>query len=467
MKSIRSQINLTILIGLFIVNCLTGYFSYLHSKEELEELFDAEQAQLARIIESLVSKHLSLDSDTRYLTDVPILDEVDKQVVQGHRYEKKLAFQVWDNEGNLRIMSKNAPIYPLSAHTSGFSQITYQNTTWHIFTLYVPSEDIWVHTAQRDDVRQELINLLVWSQLWPLALISLLIAVLVIVLVSVGLAPLQKFSRQLDKFNLNQMNHFPDPKIKELQPVHNSLNLLIEQVRLSIAREKSFSADAAHELRTPLAALRVHAQNIELTSQLDKHASQSLKKMLLSVDRMAYMLEQLLQLNKLENQMSYPLDEQCELRQIAIEVISELPPSIARDYQIALIGENCSVRGNARLISILLRNLIENAYKYSPKYSDITVSLKQDGHKVYLSVSDQGVGMTAEQKQHARERFYRVPGHIEYGAGLGLSIVSRIVQLHRAKMKLLDNPEHIGLTCQITFNAIATNSIVHLAAHAN
>ncbi len=451
MKSIRHRIYLTIICGVVAINLLTIVFSYLHTQEELEELFDAEQAQLARLLESLITKHFSLDHDTRYTTNVPVLDEIDKQLALGHRYEKKLAFQVWDSEGNLRMMSKNAPLYPLTAKTPGYSVINYQGTRWHIFTLYVARSDIWIHTAQRADVRQELIDYLVLAQVWPVVLISLVIAALVVLLVRSGLKPLQNLSDALSECDVNQLDPLPDTRINELQPIQQSLNLLIRQVRDSILREKSFSADAAHELRTPLAAMRVHAQNLELDSDLSEQNKNSLKKIILSIDRMAHTVEQLLQLNKLENQQAYLLNESVDLQQIAIEVIAGLPPNVISGYQFELKSEPLKIVGNSGLIAVLLRNLVENAYKYSPENSNIDIQVYQHKQEVVLDVSDSGAGLTEQQKQDVTKRFYRVTGSVQFGAGLGLSIVNRIVNLHKAELLFLDNPVHQGLLVRVIF----------------
>jgi len=156
-------------------------------------------------------------------------------------------------------------------------------------------------------------------------------------------------------------------------------------------------------------------------------------------------------LNKLENQQAYLLNESVDLQQIAIEVIAGLPPNVISGYQFELKSEPLKIVGNSGLIAVLLRNLVENAYKYSPENSNIDIQVYQHKQEVVLDVSDSGAGLTEQQKQDVTKRFYRVTGSVQFGAGLGLSIVNRIVNLHKAELLFLDNPVHQGLLVRVIF----------------
>lgn len=331
------------------------------------------------------------------ITEVPSLADDTRSAI-GHHYEQKLAFQVWDSHGNLWMMSKNAPLYPLSAQSPGFSKINYDDANWFVFALYSTSTNSWIYTAQLEEVRNELIGLIVADQLIPSVLASLVVLVLIVFAVYFGTRDITKFSTEVASRGSSDLSAIEIEIPEELEPIRKSVNALMQQIQQAISREKSFNADAAHELRTPLAALRVQVQNMSFSDPQNTGRNEHIRKMLLSIDRMAHTVEQLLLLNRLDAHKLYPLDEDVNLLVVAREVISDLSLEVLEKYRFSVDGNDAVIKGNHNLLVNLLRNLVENAYKYSPEQTSVRIQIMQDESVATLEVIDSGPGLTDEQK---------------------------------------------------------------------
>lgn len=450
MKSLRKKTIIFVFLAMALKDIVAGVYIYLDTEEEIEELFNAEQAQLARVIDSILKRGLLPGDEQSLITEVPSLADDTRSAI-GHHYEQKLAFQVWDSHGNLWMMSKNAPLYPLSAQSPGFSKINYDDANWFVFALYSTSTNSWIYTAQLEEVRNELIGLIVADQLIPSVLASLVVLVLIVFAVYFGTRDITKFSTEVASRGSSDLSAIEIEIPEELEPIRKSVNALMQQIQQAISREKSFNADAAHELRTPLAALRVQVQNMSFSDPQNTGRNEHIRKMLLSIDRMAHTVEQLLLLNRLDAHKLYPLDEDVNLLVVAREVISDLSLEVLEKYRFSVDGNDAVIKGNHNLLVNLLRNLVENAYKYSPEQTSVRIQIMQDESVATLEVIDSGPGLTDEQKQLVTDRFYRISDRQGYGTGLGLSIVKRIIDLHSASLQLLDPPSGSGLICRVTF----------------
>ncbi len=449
--TIRQKIVLLIFCGMLVTDAVVVFYIYHDATEEIEELFNAEQAQLARMIDTILERGLLPEEQNSMVVDVPALSDSTHSAV-GHHYEEKLAFQVWDSEGNLWMMSRNAPLYPLSAQTPGFSKVNYGGSVWYIFSLYSAKSNSWIYTAQLEEVRSELIDLIVHDQLIPLLVANIVILLIVIFSVQYGMRELEKFSQAVKGRGSHDLSSIDLELPKELEPIKSSVNSLLKQIQVALDKEKSFNADAAHELRTPLAAMRVHTQNLDLMGKLDNEASGSLKKIILSIDKMSHTIEQLLFLNRLVGYKHYVLDEKVDLHRLARVVISELPSDTLSEYDFSVDGVSASIKGNENLMHNLIRNLVENAYKYSPSGSKVIVRTSVVASSAVVEVIDFGPGLNDEQKKRVLERYYRISDNQNYGTGLGFSIVSRIVELHGGVLKLEDNDSGAGLVTRISFD---------------
>ena len=466
MGSIRGRTLLLVILLLSVTTSLLTYKSFRDARHEIEELFDARLAQSARLLEGML--HGNESAATRQAMQLA-LDEAaetadaDEQTT-GHPYESKLSFQVLDQHGAVRLESAKAPrdalakllaqvggesldasVNPLQALTSqlpGFHDLTLGNYVWRVFMLHEPEKGFWILVGERDDVRGELVQKIVFRSLITEILGLPMIALLVWFAVGVGLKPLARMAeilRQRDPDSLAPLALAPLPH--ELEPMNAALNRLLLQVNQLLGREKRFIADAAHELRTPLAVLRIHTQNaLQASDAADR--DQALGQLEQGIERATRIVAQLLTMARLEP-AAVPMDRATvDLAVFLRNELAELTP-LALDRQQELTFEldeaaDYHLRADAPSLGILLQNLLSNAVQHTPAGGLIKVALLAEPQSICLLVEDSGAGVPVEQREKLFERFYRQG--CGQGAGLGLSIVQRIVELHGGEIMLLDAP---------------------------
>ncbi|MCW3147156.1 ATP-binding protein [Stutzerimonas stutzeri] len=457
-RSIRQR-TLALLLGTLLVSLsLISWQSYRDARHETEELFDAQLAQSARLVQGLVMREMNPQARhaLQEALDAAVNARRD-QGVPGHNYETKLGFQVYAADGSTVLQSAGAPDgalqqllapvgdsspSPFARLPGGYHDVVLDGRDWRLFLLQDREDDLWVLVSERGDVRGELVSKIARRSLLPDLIGLPLLALLIWLAVGWGLRPLARMAQLLksrDPDNLAPLLLAPLPQ--ELEPVAASLNRLLQQVHQLIEREKRFIADAAHELRTPLAVLRIHAQNAQQAQNEDER-EEALEQLVVGVDRTTRVVTQLLTLARLEpnaQQLSLaPLD----LRALTRETLAELTPlAIAREQELTLeVDEqvDCRLNGDAASLATLLQNLVSNALDYTPRGGRIEVQLQGDANQLMLDVADSGPGIAAELRPQLFERFFRLGDG--QGAGLGLSIVARIAELHGATIELLDSP---------------------------
>lgn len=453
MMSIRRRIIQFLIGGLLIVNIFAGSYIYHHTQNEIKEVFDAEQAQVARIIDQLISETSISDWQDLSISLVPDI-QGSHYTQLGHEYERKIAYQVWDLEGNLLLLSENAPYYPLAANASGFSKTEYEGRTWHIFSLYSNTQKKWIFTAQLGETRDELIALITVDQLVSMFVVNILVLVIVVVGVIFGTRPIEALSRELALRDGGNLSKIDIPLSKELLPIKDSVNRLLERVEGALHLEKSFSADLSHELRTPLAAIKIHAQNIELKESLSEESAHSLRRMIAGIDIMSKTIEQLLLLGKIEAESHSMMQERVGLLSLLKNLFTMLPAQLHKKNELELSGEDVSVLGSYALLTALFRNLIENASKYSGEGTKISIKLGKKEGEAIVEITDCGPGMTDEQKVNSIKRHYRVSDTQAYGSGLGLAIALKIVELHKGALEFKDPSSGKGLVAFVTIPCI-------------
>ncbi|MFL0799472.1 MAG: sensor histidine kinase N-terminal domain-containing protein [Agarilytica sp.] len=456
MKSIRYRIISFLLLSLFFINLVSGYYIYRDTQDEVEEIFNAQQAQVARTIDQLITDTMISDRRATSITKVPTIDEPADHSILGHHYEKKIAYQVWDVNGNLLLMSENAPLHPLSATAPGYSHIEYDNSSWHIFALYSNSAKKWIYTAQKAEAREELIELITRDQLVTMLVVSVLIIVVVVIGVIFGTRPIEMLSREIAIRDGNNLDEIDMPISKELLPIQHGVNRLLGRIDETLKQEKSFNADLSHELRTPLAAIKIHAQNLELKETLSEDGRLSISRMGRGINNMSKTIEQLLLLNSIDKNKRELMREEVGLYELAKDVIALLPSEMHKKHNIELVGTNAYVLGNRTLLNALLLNLIENASKYSNEGSHILVNTSENNNAAILEVIDTGPGMTEDQKENSIKRHYRVSDTQSYGSGLGLFIVKKIVDLHLGSLAFLDRENEEGLIARVSLKKLDT-----------
>jgi len=454
-RSIRNR-TLVLVLGILLLSLsLISWRSYRDPRHEIEELFDAQLAHSARLVQGLVMREM--DPQAREALQQALDAAVNArrdQSVPGHDYETKLGFQVYAADGSSLLQSAGAPngalqqlagtdsTSPFGRLPGGYHDVILDGHAWRLFLLQDREDDLWILLSERGDVRGELVGKIARRSLLPDLIGLPLLALLIWLAVGWGLRPLAGMAQLLkrrDPDNLAPLLLAPLPQ--ELEPVAASLNRLLQQVNQLVEREKRFIADAAHELRTPLAVLRIHAQNAQQAgSETDR--DEALRQLLAGVDRTTRVVTQLLTLARLEPSARRLGLAELDLLPLCRETLAELTPlALARGQELTLDADeqgDFHLSGDAASLATLLQNLVGNALQYTPDGGQVQVSLHGLDDALLLRVDDSGPGVPMAQRDKLFERFYRQGDG--QGAGLGLAIVARIAELHGASIELADSP---------------------------
>lgn len=265
-----------------------------------------------------------------------------------------------------------------------------------------------------------------------------------------GLTPLNEIARELANRSPLRLDAVtPQEAPQEIRPLLDALNALFGRVSGALDQERRFTADAAHELRTPLAAIVAQAQ-VANRARDAAERDQALAQIATSGRRAARLVEQLLILARLDPAAGVVMT-QVPLADLAAEVCAD-HGGMALDKHITLeldAPPGIHARGNADLLRMLLRNLLDNALRYTPAGGKVGVGMTAQAGVVRLNVSDSGPGIPPDQRENVMRRFHRLAGQETAGSGLGLSIVARIVELHGAQLLLREAENNHGLRVQI------------------
>jgi signal transduction histidine kinase len=297
--------------------------------------------------------------------------------------------------------------------------------------------------------REEIVEALGDSLVWPLAAALPALAAAIWLGVGSGLRPLRELRAQLARRGVADLSPFDNSRTpQEIEPLVAELNRLFGRIEAALQRERRLTADAAHELRTPLAVLSTHAQVARRAADAAAR-DEALDALVAGAERAARLIEQMLTLARLESGQPQGESRRVELRAIARDVLAELAPrALQKKLDIALDeGPPAEVHAHPGLLAVLVRNLVDNAVRYTPAGGRVRVAVRAPGT---LEVRDSGPGVPAEELPHLGERFHRLAPQAESGSGLGLSIVLRIAELHGAKARFAPGPEG-GLAVTVSF----------------
>jgi two-component system, OmpR family, sensor histidine kinase QseC len=413
------------------------------ARREIDQLLDSHLAQAAAL---LVMQQAQAADDDETL-DAPIL----------HPYAPKVVFQIF-HEGRLGMHSANAPAQPMvpPQETSGFWTVQIDGKAWRVFATPGVQHDVEVYVGEQIDSRTSILLAVMRSAFWPMAVALPVLALVTWWAVRRGAAPLRDLGRMLARRDPRaldpvQMNRAP----QEMQPMLDALNRLFDRIQAVLGAERRFTADAAHELRTPIAAIKAQAQvaMAEDDAGLRRHA---LLGLLEGCDRAVHLVDQLLLLSRLE--AGAPTDSAAvDLGTLAKRVVADIAPqSIGKLQQLELDApETCVVLGNEVLLASLIRNLVDNAVRYSPARARIVVSLSRRNERVVLGVEDGGAGLSHDDLRRLGERFFRAQGNGQSGSGLGWSIVQRIASAHGAEIDVGRSRVLGGLRVEVSFAELA------------
>jgi signal transduction histidine kinase len=305
------------------------------------------------------------------------------------------------------------------------------------------------HSEARE-AREEIVEALGEALVWPLAAALPALAAAIWLGIGSGLRPLRELRAQLARRGVADLAPFDNSRTpREIEPLVAELNRLFGRIEEALQRERRLTADAAHELRTPLAVLSTQAQVARRASS-DALRDEALDALVAGAARAARLIEQMLMLARLESgQVEGPL-QHVDLQGLAREALAELAPrALEKNLDVALEeGSAAAADGHPALIAVLLRNLVDNAVRYTPPGGRVLVAVRAPAE---LEVLDSGPGVAAAELPRLGERFHRLAPQGESGSGLGLSIVLRIAVLHRARVCFAPGPGGIGLAVRVAF----------------
>jgi len=358
--------------------------------------------------------------------------------------------QIWGPDGTQVFRSARAAL-PERA-VLGFSDALVNGTRYRVYSLQTPLQTVQI--AQDMDARQARARTLALRATLPMALMAPILMLAVGLIIARSLAPIERMRRNVAGRADDDLSPLPETGLPdEVRPLVRELNLLFDRVGSAFEARKNFVADAAHELRSPLTALKLQTEALRRAT--DEGARETaIARLQQGIERSIHLVGQLLMLARQESGEEapappVPVDLEGLVRQC---IAGALARAQARGIDIGVAQSGpASVTGQPAALRILLGNLVDNAIKYAPEGGQVDVSLEQrDGH-VLLSVEDNGAGIAAHERERAFDRFYRVSGTAADGSGLGLAIVKTIAERHGAIVELDSSPRLGGLRASVRF----------------
>lgn len=434
MKTIRRQL-LVGLLGATVV-CVLGAGALLYRSLRMEtyELADLQLRQLA----------VALPNEFAPDTGLPAAEDPEEEFV----------LQAWDEQGMEVHITHGLPVLPRYS-VSGFTTVKVYDHHWRVYGEQRRGR--YVQVAQPVAVRNKLAAEMALRSGAPLILFALVLGLLVVVVVGRALRPLDRMAQAVQGRSPSALEPLPtDDLSPELKPVALALNALMQQFEEALAAQRSFVADAAHELRSPLTALKLQLQLVERAPN-DEARALALAKLDERLDRSTHLVRQLLSLARHETAMTAAQHKPVDLGRLLAEAVADHSTlAESRDIDLGIEAPRAVViEGDADGLRVLLNNLVDNALRYTQRGGRVDLQADYDGERPLLRVRDNGPGVPAEYRSRLFDRFFRPDGQQVWGAGLGLSIVRNIADHHHAEIALSEGDAERGLSVTVLFPATA------------
>ncbi|MGB1091208.1 MAG: ATP-binding protein [Oceanobacter sp.] len=457
--SMRQQLWLTLTLTLLVTLFINSGLDNLVVRHEVDEVFDAHLVTTTRVVKTLVTR--LRDSHPEQSLDEVLVDlfaELDQVPERAQRYEKKLLLQIWSDDGrHLLFQSPQSPVQIMAPLEPGLHTLEARYQQGHVFVTHIDDIDAWLMVGEQSDARDEIAEVMLGILLVSGVLALILAGLMTRAAIDYGLRPLGALRERLQERTLENLESVQlNPEPQELKPVLDSLNQLFGRLRQGIERERRFVADAAHELRTPLAVTKLEAQQLQRLAR-EQGMEHQLDGLMAGVERGNRIVEQLLLLARLErNGMSNLPAEQCQTLELA-ETVRRL---LAEQYQ-ALSQEGAEldvqlddqlgrVSIDPVLLGVAMQNLLINGARYGG--GQLTLSSIKDSAtgRLGIRIRDQGPGVAQDLLAQLTEPFFRNGLNDGKGAGLGLSISQRIMQamggdLELANVQQMESESDTGL----------------------
>lgn len=417
MNSIRRTLLIWLSVGLSAGIFGTFCLVYLQARGQANDLFDYQMKQMVASLPHQAYAPLAASRD-----DDPNLQE-------------DIVIQIWDQTG-VRIYQSHQGIVSPQRIELGFSDVYQQGKSWRVYSAQVGGSIVQV--AQPTSARRDVAAQMAIKTAGPLILLLPFLGALIWLTVGRGLASVQRAAAQVQARDAGALSPISDEELPdEIRPLTHALNDLLARLGKSIEAQRAFVADAAHELKTPLTALKLRLQLAQRAGDGPERQS-AFADLSEGIDRASHLVQQLLTLARQEPGAFEEAKEAVDLLALARNAVTDFVAAAeAKQIDLGLdVDAPVALRGNGDALRTLLNNLIDNAIRYTPKGGKIDVTVQTGAAGVRLLVQDNGPGIPEAQLQRVLDRFYRVPGTQTTGSGLGLAIVKQIAAAHHAQLTL-------------------------------
>jgi two-component system sensor histidine kinase QseC len=465
-SSLRQSLSQRLLFGLIAVSVAytlgIAWLTVRDSVDEVYELFDAhlEQTALALLrVTDPDEEDKTTVTTTKAAPDLgvvfaawPELPErmsrsraTGSGVVVGSiealhsQYERRLRYQVWSRDGLLLLRSANAPEEVLTPRDGLSESLEVDGQTWKYYAVWDRHHDFRIVVSEDNGLRNRLVRSIALRVVSPLGLGLPVLLALIWLSIRRGLWPLGRLAQELEARKPDSLTPLDQAQVpNEVRPLVGALNQLLERVGNSLEGERRFTANAAHELRTPLAAIKAQVYLVK-TAESEVERQDAVTQLQRGIERAIRLVGQMLTIARLDPQQALPEVLPMDLQEVAESVCAVLAPlALQRRQTLELHVEPGlpPLHGNADMVSMLISNLVDNAIRYTQEQGHILVNIRRVDNAICLRVEDDGPGIPPHLRERVFERFYRVANADQAGTGLGLAICQRIAELHGATIQL-------------------------------
>ena len=434
--SLRARLTALLLGAVLVTALVQAAVTWRAARAEVEAVFDAQMQRIA----------LSLTGGLAATV-------LEGSVLDGPPGSQELIIQVWRADGIMLYRSPSARLLPPQA-VIGFSDVLAAGEPYRVYTLQTATQVIQI--AQAQSARRRMAGQLALRAVLPVALLAPLLMLIVWWVVGRALVPVRELRRQLAARPAGDLAPLPVAGLPaEVVPLVAEMNGLLARLDAAWRQLSDFTADAAHELRSPLAALRLQVQSLQRAATPEA-SQRATERLLAGVDRATRLVEQLLALARHDGSGAAAASTPVDLMALARRAVHDAMPE-AQARQIELRGPGGAaelpVQGQADALAVLLRNLIDNALKHTPAGGVVQATAQRgEGGAPELAVHDSGPGIAPEERQRVLDRFYRVPGAAGHGSGLGLAIVQAVARRHGAQVVIDASPALGGARVGVRFS---------------
>ncbi|HEY0685816.1 MAG TPA: ATP-binding protein [Steroidobacter sp.] len=449
--SLHGRLLLTILIVISLVWVAWFGCQVLQTRQQQETAWDEISRDTAEKIITSMPRDLELTSQPPGFR----MPEPAEPRLREHR----MAFQVWLKDGARLLLGSPAidrkPLKP--DFRDGRAMVLIGEEEWRVFALSDAENIIQVQIGKPQSELDAAARYQMQLALLAAIVTFVLLTLAIWLVICLSLRSVDRLQAIIQARHSLDLEPLPNTKVpSEIQPLVDSFNRLLVQLSAALEGERRFIADAAHELRTPLAALTAHAE-LALNARDGRSEREALLNLMAVVKRSGRLSEQLLDLARIDSRPEASGSHSIELHELVLLVARDFEVMASKKQQtLSLQIEPCTMQGYIDELGILVRNLIDNAVRYAGEGGRIEIACKNataagGAQEVRLRVADDGPGVPAEERERIFDRFYRVPGSSERGSGIGLSLVSRIAQLHGASIEVSEGIAGRGFAVTLSF----------------